>query len=419
MNTVQLQNQKIDGVGGSNQPQPALDFPITMPGSLKRLEWLSIWIFWGFIAALTFINTMINDQTSSASYRLPAAAPLVAALIDSLIWAGVTPLIFRLTSRYHLDRPKWPLSLLLLILLGIVLSVIVSRFMAFVRYEQALYYSQEAISRGQALAGFAPFPIVRRFWFMNEFIIYLLVLTAGFAHDYFARYRARQDQARMLQTQAIQLRAELAEARLGLLRSQLDPHFLFNTLNTVSSLVERDSRGARRMIAQLSALLRDSLEDKDLEVPLERELCFLRRYIDIMQTRFQGRLSVIEDIDAATLSAMVPTLVLQPLVENAIKHGISNLDGIGKIQICARLSDGQLLLSVIDNGKTAAQKWLQAEQVGTGLGLSNTRARLSQSYGSQQSLTVQSNTDGGVIVQVTLPFHTRTRTRIHALPVAS
>ncbi|MGC3982460.1 MAG: histidine kinase [Steroidobacteraceae bacterium] len=402
MHTAQENQKQIEGII-SNPPKSAeLTAPVS--SSLRRMEWLSIAIFWSFIAALTFINAMINDANTTA-YRLPAAAPLIAAIVDSLIWGAITPVVFYLTSRYHLDHPKWPVSLIVLIISGIFLSMLVARFMAYVRFEQAVYYSQVAINQGEKLGVFDPLPIRNRFWFMNEFIIYLLVLTAGFAHDYFARYRARQEQARLLQTQAMQLRAELAEARLGLLRSQLDPHFLFNTLNTVSSLMEKDARGARRMIAQLSALLRDSLEDKDLEVPLERELSFLRRYIDIMQTRFHGRLSVVENIEPETLSAMVPTLVLQPLVENAIKHGIANLDGIGRIEIRAQHIDGQLLLSVIDNG-TAAEKWLHAEQTGTGLGLSNTRARLSQSYGANQSLDVHSNVEGGVMVRVMLPFHT-------------
>lgn len=373
--------------------------------ALRRLEWLTIWIFWGFIAALTFINAVINDATSS-SYHLPASAPLVAALIDSFIWGCITPVILRLTSRYPLDRTGWPFSLFLLLLLGIVLSVIIARFMAFVRYEQAVYYSQAALTNHQIVGGFDPLPILRRFWFMNEYIIYLLILAAGFAYDYFARFRARHDQARILQTQTMQLRAELAEAHLGLLRSQLDPHFLFNTLNTISSLLEGDPKNARRMISQLSGLLRDSLQDKDLEVSLERELTFLRRYIEIMQTRFRGRLQVIENIDSNTLTAMVPTLILQPLVENAIKHGIAKVDGIGRIEIKTECRGAQLILSIIDNGKNEAAQRLREERSSTGLGLSNTRARLLQSYGDQQSLSVESHPQGGAMVCITLPFHT-------------
>ncbi len=379
--------------------------------SLQRLEWLAIWMFWGFIAALTFINAIINDATSS-TYHLPASAPLIAALVDSFIWGCITPMVLRLTSRYPLDRQGWPISLFLLLLLGIVLSVGIARFMAFVRYEQAMYYSQAALASGQPVGDFDPFPILRRFWFMNEYIIYLLVLATGFAHDYFARFRARHDQARVLQTQTMQLRAELAEAHLGLLRSQLDPHFLFNTLNTVSSLLERDPKNARRMISQLSGLLRDSLEDKDLEVTLERELVFLRRYVEIMQTRFQGRLQVIETIDPQTLSAMVPTLMLQPLVVNAIKVGLDKIDGTGRIEIKSECSNGQLILSVIDNGKVEAAQRLQEERHSTGLGLSNTRARLLQSYGEAQSLQVLSNPEGGARVQITLPFHTIPNNRI-------
>jgi LytS/YehU family sensor histidine kinase len=240
---------------------------------------------------------------------------------------------------------------------------------------------------------------------MNEFVIYLVILMAGLAHDYFIRYQARHAQASALQAQAAQLHAELANSRLNALRTQLNPHFLFNTLNAVSSLVERDPRGARRMIARLSDLLRDTLEGKDLEVPLQRELVFVRRYIDIMQTRFQGRLETTENIAPDTLDAMVPNLILQPLVENAIKHGIEKLDGVGRISIQAQRSGETLMLSVVDNGTAEPNTRLQEDPAGGGLGLRNTKARLAQSYGDQQSLTLRSNAGGGVVAQVVLPFH--------------
>ena len=165
------------------------------------------------------------------------------------------------------------------------------------------------------------------FGFINALVIYLGVLAAGFARAYSLRFRARREQA-------TQLQAQLAEARLDALRRQIDPHFLFNTLNAVSLLVERDPRGVRRMISRLSELLRFSMEGaREPEISLRRELDLLDRYLDIMQLRFQGRLVVERRVDDAALDVLVPSMVLQPLVENAIKHGVEQITGPGRIDL--------------------------------------------------------------------------------------
>lgn len=386
-----------------------IPLPDTGSMPLKRMELVSIWAFWGFIAALTFINALINDATSS-NMRLPALAPLMAALMESLVWAMLTPLIFSLTKRYNLDRPNWLLSLILLLTFGLGLSVAMSEFMAYVRqWEAELFRTADHVVVKGAIQGDA-IPITRRFWFMNEFVIFLVALAAGFAYDYFSRYRTRNEQASALQAQAAHLRAELSESRLNALRSQLNPHFLFNTLNSISSLVSRNPRGARRMIACLSSLLRDTLEGNELEVSLDQELTFIRRYIDIMQTRFHGRLRINEKIESDTLHAKLPRLILQPLVENAIKHGITKMDGVGNIDIFAHRSGDMLILEIKDNGNARPKARINEAQDGFGIGLKNTRARLQQSYGDHQSLTLTDHPEGGVVATITLPYHTENST---------
>ena len=370
------------------------------PGELRF-----IWGFWIFIAVLTFANALMNDAMSATNPRLPGTAPLVAALVNCLTWAVLTPLMFRLTSRFSLDHPKWLLSLTGFLLLGIAVAVCVARFMSYVRYQQAIYYNRSAAAT-LARAAVDPNMVLRQVWFMKEFVIYLVVLAGGFAHDYFVRYRVHHEQARLLEVQAARFRVELADARLSALRSQINPHFLFNTLNTVSSLTERDPRGARRMIAQLSDLLRETLDQTDLEVALERELVTVRRYVEIMQARFRDQLEVTEDIESGALSALVPTLLLQPLVENAIKHGIEKLGGSGRIVVRARRSGQSLLLSVLNSGTDASGNLLQDTHDRVGLGLQNTRDRLAQSYGDQQSLLLSRHPDGGAAVEIVLPFHT-------------
>lgn len=373
---------------------------------IRRNELRFVWAFWAFIAALTFVNALMNDAMSGPTPRLPAMAPFVTAVVNCLLWGALTPIMFRLTSRFSLDRPNWMLSLALLLAAGLLISIGVAELMRYLRYQQAMYYLRiGALDRTSQ--NFDPSVVAHQFWFMKEFVIYLVVLSGGYAHDYFVRYRVRHQQAQLLEAQAAHFRAELADARLSALRSQLNPHFLFNTLNTVSSLVEKDPRGARRMIAHLSDLLRDTLDITAQEISLESELRTMRRYVDIMRTRFGGRLDVSEEIAADAGQALVPTLLLQPLVENAIKHGIEKWGGRESIQVRALRSGESLLISVINSGASASPALAGAE--GGGVGLQNTRDRLRQCYGERQALSLKGRPGGGAVVEVSLPFHTQVR----------
>jgi LytS/YehU family sensor histidine kinase len=251
---------------------------------------------------------------------------------------------------------------------------------------------------------------LQHLWFMNDFLVFIAVLAGGVARDYFLRYQSRREQTILLQAQAAQLQAQLADARLAALRTQLNPHFLFNTLHAVSALVERDPRGVRRMIARLSELLRTTLDGADEQVvPLGQELTFTHRYLEIMQIRFQGRLSIQSQVEPSALDALVPNLILQPLVENAIKHGVSKIDEEGRIEIHARREGERLVLCVRDNGPRVAENGLTGE----GVGLRNTRERLEQLYGADQSLTLRAAEGGGVIAEVIIPF--RKRNDLHGL----
>ena len=193
-------------------------------------------------------------------------------------------------------------------------------------------------------------------------------------------------------------------ARLRALRYQLNPHFLFNTLNAVSTLiVERQNRDAERMVARLSDFLRLTLECDDApEVPLADELDFARRYLDIEQIRFGDRLVVREDVEPATLSAHVPPLLLQPLVENAVHHGIMPREEGGTLLIEARRVGERLLLRVVDDGPGPSGQ----NDTDGGVGLSNTKARLQSLYGQDHCFVLQRADGGGCAVRVELPFHT-------------
>jgi sensor histidine kinase YesM len=234
-------------------------------------------------------------------------------------------------------------------------------------------------------------------------IIAFGVIATGVARAYSLRYRARREQA-------TQLGAQLAEARLDALRRQLDPHFLFNTLNAVSSLVERDPSGVRRMIARLGDLLRYSFEGgNEPEVPLRQELSLLSRYVDIMQVRFQGRLSVTMQMEDGVLDALVPGLILQPLVENAIKYGVESRTEGGRITVSGARERDVLVLRVQDDGvRTGAPAARLGDDAprGAGLGLRNTRERLAQLYGPAYGFALTQVPGDGAIAEVRLPFHT-------------
>jgi two-component system LytT family sensor kinase len=367
---------------------------------LRRAELLLIFGFWTLIGILTFANAFLDPRGRELIQSGQSLNRLALAFAESYVWAVLTPLIFRLASHYSIERANWVGRVILYVGVGLVIAMVTDMatdnlkfYLVNAPVEQIVRLSGEA----------APVARVRHLWFMNEFTVYVAVLAAGFARNYFLRYRARREEAITLQAQTAQLQAQLSEARLEALRMQLNPHFLFNTLHAISALVERDPRGVRRMVARLSELLRATLDADDQEVPFHQELAFTERYLEIMQIRFQGHLQVETRVQDDVREALVPNLILQPLVENAVKHGVSKINGMGRIEIEARRAGERLVLSLRDNGPAFEGEHSPSE----GIGLRNTRARLAQLYGQAQSLTLRPANDGGLIAEVSLPYHTQ------------
>jgi signal transduction histidine kinase len=229
--------------------------------------------------------------------------------------------------------------------------------------------------------------------------IYGTVLGVTYVISYYRRLRERE-------LAATRLSAQLAQARMQALRMQLNPHFLFNALNSIAMLV-RDSRRdpAVNTLEGLSDLLRYVLEDSaEQEVKLKRELDFIRRYLEIEQIRFQDRLAVQIDADQDTLEALVPNLVLQPIVENTIRHGMKGPAAASGVTVTARAEGSSLQLEVLDDGPGLSRR--PASAGGAGLGISNTRTRLAQLYGENASLDVTDRSPRGTAVTINLPFHT-------------
>ncbi|HET9451054.1 MAG TPA: histidine kinase [Aggregicoccus sp.] len=226
-------------------------------------------------------------------------------------------------------------------------------------------------------------------------VCYLGVLAVGYALDYHRRFR----EGELAQAQ---LATQLAQAQLDALKMQLHPHFLFNTLNAISVLVRKQETAcAVRMLTGVSELLRMALHNTGRQrVPLKQELDFLERYLELEQARFQDRLQIYRHIEPATLDAQVPNLLLQPLVENALKHGISQRAAAGRVELWAARRGDRLHLEVRDDGPGLRPGW----EAGEGIGLANVRARLGQLYGSAHVFLLENHPEGGTRAHLELPF---------------
>jgi signal transduction histidine kinase len=236
--------------------------------------------------------------------------------------------------------------------------------------------------------------------FYPDFVIYAAIATVSMLRAYTGHMREREQQAR---ERAARLERELAQAKLHSLRAQLQPHFLFNALNTMSALTESNPRLARQLIGQLGDLLRASLTHSENPlVPLGEELTFLDDYLAIETARFEGRVAVTVDADDNVLDLPVPSFLLQPLVENAFRHGVAPRLSGGRIDVTAARDDGVLLLRVRDDGLGLPSGWHIDR--GAGVGLSNLRSRLEQLYNRTDLLRVRPGDQSGVDVEVRIPI---------------
>lgn len=301
------------------------------------------------------------------------------------VWAALTPFILLLARRFPLRARDW----LAFAGVHLVAALVVSLVQVVVHTVLDLGFIHGQFNMRSMSSGFQAL-------FARTYHFGLLVYAAVVGiHEVVIAYRNQE-------VRASQLEARLAEAQLEALKMQLNPHFLFNTLHAISALMHKDVRDADRMIARLSEFLRMSLESGNVqEVTLKRELEFLERYLEIEKIRFRDRLSVEMAIDPETLDARVPNLVLQPLVENAIRHGISKRRGAGRVEIRARRRGDSLELRVLDDG---AGLDTSRGGVSEGIGLSNTRLRLEQLYGDRHSFTAGGRPEGGFEAALTIPF---------------
>jgi signal transduction histidine kinase len=360
---------------------------------LWRSRWKRLALIWGI---WTFIGIVFTLQSYFTSFRSEKPTPLFDSLYLqmtwSYLWALATPLVLWAASRLPIERNNWMRSALLHAPLCIVLSV----FVTAVGHVLMWLYWGWGLGRPFSFERMGRFVVAN---FSEGVGIYLLIALTSYAFSYYRKFRESQ-------VQTLKLEAQLSQAQLHALKMQLHPHFLFNTLHSISALLNKDTDSARRMITRLGDFLRLTLDNSGAqEVTLQKEIEFLSCYLEIERIRFQDRLVTRVEVPHQALDAKVPNLILQPIVENAIRHGIAPRSTPGLIEIGVEQQNGTLRIQVRDNGPGLPEHRTAENLFQRGLGLANTETRLERLYGADHLFDFSNNPAGGLVVTLEIPFH--------------
>ncbi|MGB6690859.1 MAG: histidine kinase [Terracidiphilus sp.] len=358
----------------------------------RPIRWLAYVGGWTLFA-LFFISEDVGRllyQGQAVQWR----ADLVVWLTTAYSWAFLAVFVWRLAGRFPIAQKTWWRRAGLHFLLSLCFALI----------EEALF---AGITPMFGLPWFprnfvATFRAVVPIDFHLNVIVYWSIVGIQHGVSYYRKFVEREKLSAQLELRATLLESQLSQARLSTLKMQLHPHFLFNTLNAIVVLVRQHrTEEADEMLTNLSELLRQTLAGWETqEIPLQREVELTNLYLDIQRVRFQDRLTVEVSLTPETLNALVPSLLLQPLVENAVRHGVSMSSAPATVAVRSRLRNSVLEIQVCDDGPGVPDGG-----PGNGVGLSNTRARLRQLYGERQSLSLEGRAGGGTIATVTLPYH--------------
>lgn len=349
------------------------------PNSLMKKYWK---VTCAIVGCWFFLALLFTPQTYLTNLRSPTPLTWIGAFLATLllfeVWAVLTPLVLWLGRRFPLERRRLlrnlaihlllsaPVALAHIVLLQLVTGLLLTWSHSY----------QPPVPIAALLVGLGA----------TDIMVYWGIVAVSHAVNYFRKYQERE--------------FRLAQAQLQALRMQLQPHFLFNTLNAIAELVYSDPQAADRCILSMSELLRFSLEShRTQEVALKEEIDFLEKYLTIQKILMRDRLRVRLNVEPETLDASVPNMLLQPLVENAIKHGIAPRPEGGNIEVYARRLDGKLYVEITDDGLG-----MHEQQNGNGVGLVNTRERLKHLYGHAQDFNLSSFPGRGVTIRITLPF---------------
>ncbi|HWS19017.1 MAG TPA: histidine kinase [Candidatus Elarobacter sp.] len=360
--------------------------PLTNPTGVRRLfNWALILAAWTLIV-LTF-------SVQAYVFAVARGRPdnfwheFLSASSDWYIWAALTPLVLLLCRRFRITPQNWRSTVPIHLAAGVVISFLQLAIQVRLNF---------IVNPGYKMTYWRVIYFFATFKGHINLLTYWVIVALNHGIYYYEQSRARELAWSRMET-------DLANAQLQVLNMQLHPHFLFNTLHSISTLISEDPQTARQMVLKLSDLLRASLNKiEQPAVPLQQELELLECYISIEQTRFKDRLTIEKEIAPDALACEVPTMILQPLVENAVRHGIGKHRQADRISIIAQRSNGRLLLEVrnrigsVENGGSAPAR---------GIGLTNTRARLEQLYGNHHSFDIADREGGGVAVKLSLPAH--------------
>jgi sensor histidine kinase YesM len=352
-------------------------------------------LIWTFVGLFFFTQ----DLTRKAIWDAPTPwwHYLVSWLIGVWLAAALTPATLWLGARWPIERRGWPARIALHAAASLVFAAVQLLVISALAPHIGFVGDLPSTSFVQTL------PVMFVVGFHNNALSYWIILGVQYGLRTYRRYQEREKQALRLELQTAELETQLVRARLGALKMQLQPHFLFNTLNAIMVLV-RQQRGpeAEETIARLGDLLRFVLDDAlAQEVPLRRELEYLGLYLSIEQMRFADRLRVAIDADPATLDAAVPHLGLQPIVENAVRHGVGASEAGGTIRLTTSRVADTLVVEIADDGPGLAPEGPAQRR---GIGLDNTRARLHQLYGDRASLSIANGAASGAVVTMVLPY---------------
>ena len=341
---------------------------------------------WALIAIISGIQSHLNAL--GMDYQSFLREKILRSFRNYSLFAFLTPFAIVVARRFRVTRARWVVPLLALIVGFFVFSFA----WAVLRVN---FFPIHIVKTGELVP--PSLTVVHNFWvsnFEDALWMYFPIVCITYAVLYYCDSRQRRLVESQLQTQ-------LVKAQLSLLQAQLHPHFLFNTLHAISTLMSRDVAAARSMIVRLSDLLRLAMHSVDIqEVTLKQELEFVDSYLEIEKLRFQDRLTVQLEIRPETLDAMVPNLLLQPLVENAVRYGVAMQPGRGWVRIASHRDESRLVVKIEDSGPGIAADHKE------GVGLSNTRSRLAHLYGDAQKLELANQPERGLRVSVVMPFRT-------------
>ena len=362
----------------------------TKEGLLERkwVLWVSYFLIWTAVGLFFASESALWGRYI---FRTPVTwdQALKSNLSFYYIWACIAPLVLWLGKRFRFERGSRTTSFLIHLPTSILLST-VQLLIAEIVVQS---FSPDRLQLYEAFRAIERTFVV---YFHINLLTYWAILGIGYGREYYRKFRERE-------VRAAQLRTQLTQAQLQALKMQLHPHFLFNTFNTISSLMHKNVDDADRVLARLGDLLRYSLHNVGVqEVTLKEEIDFLQRYLEIEQTRFEDRLKVRINVEPEVLDCKVPNLILQPLVENSIRYAVAPRASGGCIEISARQVIGSLRISVVDDGPGLPEGYdFPANE---GVGLRNSRERLEQLYGENHRFILSNKSPKGLEVAIVIPI---------------